>query len=131
MEKIKEFEKNQDKVIYPVFYDNGILFKDEFNDSFFLFKENLIRELELKEITGDVLYPNTNEELKEIENVINFIFTRLSNSQLLKINERGLLKVIKKIKIASISTLAELNVVNQTAQVLCSSGASEEVSRIL
>ena len=131
MEKINEFEKNQDKVIYPVFYDNGILFKDEFNDSFFLFKENLIRELELKEITGDVLYPNTNEELKEIENVINFIFTRLSNSQLLKINERGLLKVIKKIKIASISTLAELNVVNQTAQVLCSSGASEEVSRIL
>ena len=131
MEKINEFEKNYNKIIYPVFYNNGILFKDDSTESFFLFKENLIRELNLNEITGDVLYPNTTEELTEIENVINFIFTRLSNSQLLKNNERGLFKVIKKIKIASISTLAELNMVNQTAQVLCSSGASEEVSRIL
>ena len=132
MEKIENFKEKANDLIYPVFYDKGILFKENsVEDFFYLFKENLVRNIYLEEINGDVFYPSTNEELAEIESVINFIFMRLSNSQLLKSDDKQLLRIIKKIKMNSITNMSSLNNINQTAQVLTSSNVFDEVNSLI
>jgi hypothetical protein len=128
MEKIENFKEKINDIIYPVFYDKGILFKDITNNSFFLFKENLIRKLTLDEIIGDIFYPSTNEELIEIESVINYIFTRLSNSQFINYNDKELFKIIKKIKINSVMNLANLNNISQATQLMSYTEVFEEIN---
>jgi len=131
MEKIEEFKEKANDIIYPVFYNNGVLFKDSATDIFYLYKENLIRTLDLEDIVKDVYYPNSNEELIEIESVINYIFMRLSNSQFLKNEDKQLFKIIKDIKINSTINVINLNSLSQAAQVLANSKSLKKAEELI
>jgi len=83
-------------LIFPVFYDNGLLFK-WVDSEYFLFKNNnvtLIKEKEL--VDKEVQYPDTIQEILSLKNAIELIFNRILISQK-KPEDYKLFEILKNI----------------------------------
>ena len=78
--------------VFPVMFDEGILFKD--NENFYLWKENNLKSIELSEIK-EIHYPESLEEVKMILNVIDFIYLRVQTTANIS---KDFIKIITDIK---------------------------------
>jgi len=76
MKQVKLDERNINNLLFPVFYDSGILFRSKnIKNRFYLYKENSVKILSLEEI-NEVEYPENLEELMAFKNALTFINLR-------------------------------------------------------
>jgi len=74
-------EKFTADLIFPIFYDNGLLFK-WVDQEYLLFKNNKIISLKEKELKDqDIKYPDNIQEILELKSAIDFIYNRVLISQ--------------------------------------------------
>ena len=84
--------------IYPVIFDDGILFQDIKNlDIYHLWKDNTIRTLKAEELNKkEIYYPETIEENIQLNQAIDIIFNRIQNGELIDLKFIEIILSIKK-----------------------------------
>jgi len=67
--------------IFPVIYDEGLLFQDPKNfNKYYLWKDNKIEKINISSLEEkDIYYPDTLEENLQINQAIDIIFSRIQN----------------------------------------------------
>jgi hypothetical protein len=69
--------KLENNIIFPVVYNQGILFK--INDKLYLWRDNSISEISEHEI-NEIYYPETIDEVQMLLNAIDLIYLRIQTT---------------------------------------------------
>jgi len=92
---MKTVKFNSD-LLFPVFYNNGLLFR-WVDGEFFLFKDNQITSLKENDlIDKEVKYPDNIQEILALKNALELIYNRILISQK-KPEEYKLFEILKNI----------------------------------
>jgi len=104
LKKAKYLEKFNE-LIFPMFYDDGILIKSDDNNIFYYYKENLLRTFTLENIiekieeNGSVVftYPDNVNENLTIKNILEYLYTRLLHSSFMSKKYPDLIQILEDI----------------------------------
>jgi len=89
--------KFNQNLIFPVIYDSGLLLKNKNGNGYLFYKDNSVKILTDNELEGEEIhYPETQDEILTLKNVIEFIYNRLLISQK-NVEENLLLNALKEI----------------------------------
>jgi len=84
--------------IFPVIYNEGLLFQDLKNlNQYFLWKDNKIEKIDINLLNEkDIYYPDTLEENLQINQAIDIIFSRIQNGEYFEPEFIDIILTIKK-----------------------------------
>ncbi len=84
--------------IFPVIYDEGILFQNIKNlNHYYLWKDNKIKSINIDELKEkEIHYPETIEENLQLNQAIDIIFNRIQNGELIEPHFVDTILFIKK-----------------------------------
>ena len=98
MKDLKLTSDNYLDQIYPVIFNNKLVFLDKKQDKFYIYSDNKIEELEKHKILDEIVqYPDNTQELHAMISTIDFIYNRFLYSDLNEL-QRNFFNIILKIK---------------------------------
>jgi len=98
MKEVKLTSNNYLNQIYPIIFNNKLVFLDKEQDKFYIYSDNKIEELEKHKILDEIVqYPDNAQELQAVINTIDFIYNRFLYSDLNELQKK-FFNIILKIK---------------------------------